>query len=284
MKGAVAAPRERGRMKFDSNRAWQEATAAVAANRDVLLALAGAFFLLPSLAISLLFPQPEPAAGQTEQQIFAMAQGYMIQVMPFMLAAAVVQATGTLAMLTLFTDRTRPTVGQAIRQGAAGLATYLVAQVLVGVALALIGGLVISVAAAIGAPVIAALGVAGVVVLAVYAFVKASLAAPIVAVERVRNPIAALQRSWRLTKGNSVRLGLFYLLVAVAFMVVMMLVMAVIGVVLSLLAGAGAAKTVGAVLSAGFGSVMTLYFVAILAAAHRQLAGPSAEAAGAPFE
>ena len=36
---------------------------AVSANRDVLLALAGVFFVLPSFAFALLYPQPEPPAG-----------------------------------------------------------------------------------------------------------------------------------------------------------------------------------------------------------------------------
>ena len=41
-------------MKFDSNRAWREASAAASANREVLVAVAGVFFLLPGLA-SVLF-------------------------------------------------------------------------------------------------------------------------------------------------------------------------------------------------------------------------------------
>ena len=41
-------------MKFDSNRAWREASASASANREVLLAVAGVFFLLPGLA-SVLF-------------------------------------------------------------------------------------------------------------------------------------------------------------------------------------------------------------------------------------
>ena len=36
-------------MKFDSNGAWLDAMAAVRANRQVLLAVAGVFFLLPTL-------------------------------------------------------------------------------------------------------------------------------------------------------------------------------------------------------------------------------------------
>ena len=40
-------------MRFDSNRAWQEAVASASANRVVLLPVAGVFFLLPGLASAL---------------------------------------------------------------------------------------------------------------------------------------------------------------------------------------------------------------------------------------
>ena len=57
-------------MRFDSNLAWKDAASAVSANRDVLLALAGVFFVLPSFAFALLYPQPEPPAGAAPEQLF----------------------------------------------------------------------------------------------------------------------------------------------------------------------------------------------------------------------
>lgn len=271
-------------MKFDSNLAWKQASAAIAANREVLLALSGVFFLLPSLAFALFLPQPEPAPGQSEAQMMAMMQDYYVSAMPFLIPMALVQAAGTLALLTLFTDRSRPTVGQAIKLGLAGILPYIAAQLLLGIAIGILGGIALALGAVTGVPVIAGLVIAAVVLVAIYAGIKSSLVAPIVAVERARNPVAALQRSWRLTKGNSVRIGLFYLLLLLAFLVVMGVIMAIIGIVLAVVAGEEAGRIVGAVISSAVGSVMTLYFVAVIASVHRQLAGPSPEAAGAPFE
>ena len=48
-------------MKFDSNQAWKQAASQVSANRDVLIALAGVFLLLPVLAFSL-FTKDAPTA------------------------------------------------------------------------------------------------------------------------------------------------------------------------------------------------------------------------------
>ena len=78
-------------------------------------------------------------------------------------------------------------------------------------------------------------------------------------------------------------LGLFYLLVIVAFVVIVSIVMALVGIVLALVAGAEAARIGGAILSAALGAVKTIYMVAILAAAHRQLAGPSPHEIGQTF-
>ena len=269
--------------KFDGNLAWKQASTALAANRELLLALAGVFFLLPSLAFALFLPQPEPAPGASPEQMIAVMQAYYLSVFPYMLASTLVQAAGTLAVLTLFTDRTRPTVGEAIRLGLGGLLSYLAAQLLLGLGLGVVGSLVLGIGALTGSQVLVALLIVALLVGVIYVAVKTSLVAPIVAVERERNPVAALRRSWRLTHGNSVRVALFYLLFLVAFGFIFIVAMALIGIVLALVASGSTATTLAAVASSAIGAVMTLYFAAILAAVHRQLAGPSAESASAPF-
>ena len=160
----------------------------------------------------------------------------------------------------------------------------MLAQILFGIAIGVIGGLLLAVGMATGSPVVLAVMIAATGLLVLYAAIKTSLAAPVIAVEGVRNPIAALRRSWELTRGNSLRIALFFALVLIAFVVVMTAVMALAGAVLALTAGAKAQEITVMVLSSMLGAGMTLYFVAMLAAVHRQLAGPSPEAASAPFE
>jgi len=271
-------------MTFDSNLAWKQATASIGANREVLLALAGVFFVLPSLAFALFFQQPQPVAGQSEAKMMAAMQAYYLSALPYLIPMALIQAAGTLAMLTLFTDRSRPTVGEAIRQGAVGVLPYIAAQLLLGIGIGLAGGTVLALGAVTGVQAIAVIGVAAAVIAAVYAGIKTSLVGPIVAVERERNPVVALQRSWRLTKGNSVRIGLFYLLLLVAFVVVTSVVMMVVGLVLAAVAGPEGTRIGSAVVSSVLGAAMTLYFVAVMAAVHRQLAGRSADVESATFD
>jgi hypothetical protein len=271
-------------MKFDSSLAWKQASAAISANREVLLALSGVFFLLPGLALALFLPAPEPVPGQSEKQAMAALQQYYLSAMPFLIPMALIQAMGTLALLTLFTDRSRPTVGQAIKLGLGGILPFIAAQLLFGLTIVVIGWSLLALGAFTGSPLVAGLGIAIVILLAIYGWIKTSLVAPIVAVERVRNPVIALQRSWRLTKGNSVRIGLFYLLLLIVFMVLIGVITIVVGIVLAMVASAETGRIAGAVVSSAITAVMTLYFVAVIATVHRQLAGPSPEAAGAPFE
>ena len=258
-------------IRFDSNRAWQQATAALRANRELLLALAGVFFMLPSLAFSLLYPQPVPPAGADQQAMMAMALDYYSRSLPFMLPVLLLQAAGTLGMLTLLTDRSRPTVGQAIRTGARSVLPYLASQLLLGFTLGMIALPIVTAFSLAGGRGLAVLGLAAAVLAWLYGWIRTVLAAPVMAVEGIRNPIAALSRSWHLTAGNVLRIFAFLALIGVAFTVVLMIATALAGVLLSLLLPAAYAALGVLVLSAALGALMLLTLVAALAATHAQL-------------
>ncbi len=271
-------------MTFDSNSAWQHAAAAIRANREVVFALSGVFFLLPSLAFSLLFPQPEPPAGADEAAMLKFASAYYAQALPAMIPLIILQAAGMLGLLTLLTDRTRPTVGQAIRTGFTALLPFLAAQILAALALMLLLVAVTVVLGLTGSKTIAGAGTMLVLVAALYVWVRISLTAPVIAVEGVRNPVAALKRSWALTRGQALRMFLFYFLIVLVFTIVLAIVLALAGIVLALVLPANLATIVGAVISAGLGSAMMLMLVAALAATHGQLSGNAAEPAGLQFD
>lgn len=271
-------------MTFDSNRAWQQATAAIRANREVLFALSGVFFLLPSLAFALLLPQPAAPAGLDEQAAAGLLMQRYAASVPYMIPVTILQAAGTLALLTLLTDRHRPTVREAIRTGGAGLLTYLASQLLLGLGAGMLGGLALTLAGLTGAN--ALVGAVLLVLLAalLYIAVRTSLSAPAIAVDGVRNPIAALSRSWRLTQGNALRIAVFYALILLAFLIVLSVVMTLSGLLLVLVLPAKLAAIVAAVLSAGLGAGMALTFVAVLAATHAQLSDEPAGTITSAFE
>ena len=271
-------------MTFDSNRAWQQAAATIRTNREVLFALSGVFYLLPMLAFSLLFPQPAPPAGADEQAMLQAAAQYYSQTLPIALPFALFQAGGTLALLTLMTDRARPTVGQAIRSGFLGMPFYSASQLLFGFAYGLVALVVLGVLGLTGVKAVVSAGILLLIALGLYLWVRTSLAAPAVAVEQVRNPWRALARSWALTRGIGMRVLVFYALIFLVFLILLSVVMTLLGIVLALLMPAKPAMIVAAVVSAALQSTMGLTFVSALAATHAQLAGEPANLLGATFD
>jgi len=270
-------------MKLDSNRAWKEASRSISRNREALLAVAGVFFLLPQLALALFYPQPEPAVGMSEQQIVALTQKYYLSALPALIPLVVCQAVGTLSLLGLLSHATRPTVGEALRIGLAGLLTYLGAQILVGVGIGAVGGILLGALGVAGGVAVATVGLVALLAVAVAIALRVSLCAPVVAVEGERSPIRALARSWRLTRGNAWRLLGFYALFLVASSVILVIIGLIVGIPLQMLAPGFVAAPVSAVVSSAANALMALYLVAIIGAVHDQLTGPTPEQERRPF-
>lgn len=279
-------------MRFDSNSAWREATASVSANRDVLAAIAGVFFLLPGLASVIFLSdfQAELMANLSNPaSIERVMDGMTGTVLAFSLATFVLQSVGYLALLALLTDKSRPTVGEALKLAIRALPTVL------GAALLFFGGymagvLVLGVAGAglakvSGLAAIAVVAVFALIVGVVYAMIRFSLILPVVVIEQTFNPVAALQRSWRLTKDNSLRLFAFYMLLLIVYFVIIMVVtMITMALAVALLGQGKLAMLVGGVVSGIVGAAASVLLTAILAAIHRQLAGPSPDALGKTFD
>lgn len=271
-------------MRFDSNKAWSEAMAMVAANRDVLWAVAGVFLVLPALALTLLAPPPEAPAGVEPRVLFELMSAYYSESAPWLLGLAVLQLIGTLTMLALFTDRARPTVGQAMQLGVKGLVPSILAQLLAGAAFFLVAVIPIVLASLSGSAALTTTVVLGAIAGLIYVAVRISMVAPVVMVEGERNPVAALRRSWGLTAGHTGRLLLFYALLFVGFWVVILLVGGLADMGLRLVLGVAIGAPLGAFIAAALQGVMQIYFTAVYAATHRQLAGPSADVAAQTFE
>jgi hypothetical protein len=270
-------------MKLDNSAAWKEAMASLSANREVMAAIGGVFFLLPSLALGLFVAQPEPKPNITPEQAMKLMTDFYAAAAPFLILMVLLQAVGMLAILTLCTDTTRPTVGEAIKRGIAGFLPYVGSSLIMGLGVSVAGGLV-GIASAAGLAAVAGLLVIVLIVAIAFAAIRFSLAAPVVAVERLRNPFNVLTRSWALTRGNAGRIAWLMFLIFIVFMVIVMAVSAVSGVFSALLLGAGAAKTIEAVVSSFMSAGFTVVFTALLAAIHRQLSGNTPGAIATTFD
>lgn len=270
-------------MKFDMGRAWGDATRLLSANIGVIAIVAGVFFFLPQLVMNLqmtsvigqIATTGRLATGQLGPE-GAMNEMLAIYAQLWWAFALLIVAEiiGLLGLLALLTDRQRPTVGEALLFGGLAFFPYLGAIILIYLVMLVVLGIPLGLAIYSGSnAAVAIVGLAALVVL-LYGAVKVSLIPAIIATERVLNPIKALTRSWQLTKGNSVRIFLFYVLLFVVLFVVALVVSLVVGLIVALLGTAGALWGNG-ILSSAVNSVWVVLFVAILASIHHQLAGPS---------
>jgi len=271
-------------MRFDSNQAWQRAIALVSGNRDVLWALAGVFLVLPSFAVGILAPPPEPAAGADGDALMGMMTAYYNSAWPWLLGMAVCQVIGTLAMLALYTDRTRPTVAEALKLALRGALPVIAAQLLAGAAFAVLAIIPLTLAALTGSSLLGGMVMAACLVALIYVMVRISLVAPVVMVDGERNPVAALKRSWQLTRGNAGRLLLFYALLLIGFGIVILLVGGLADLLLRLALGMELGAALGTLVSAALQAVMAIFFMAVYAATHFQLARPAPAAPVTPIE
>lgn len=262
-------------MKFDYDQAWRDTTTLLSGNIGLLAVIAGIFFFLPYAALMVALPgmgamtQPDPAAGP-EAMMGAMMDFYR-DYWWALLAIGIVQGIGMLAMLALLRRRANPTVGEALATGVKSVLPYLGAQILQTLAVTAIVLVLVGGASLTGSMALAVLFGIVALVLALYVFTKLSLVAPVIAIEGVLNPITALRKSWTLTKGNSVRLFFFYLLILIACMVAGGLLSLILNLGFAL--GGEEVQLFGAaVVSALINSALVVLFVALLAAIHTQLA------------
>ena len=274
-------------MKLDMNRAWTEALSLIQANIGVVATVAGVFFFLPYLAFALLMPEMANFAVEPNSDdptaAFDQVMALYADIWWIMLLLIVAQTVGTLALLALLRADNRPTVGQAITVGAIGFLTSIAATIILYIGVGVIGGVLMGVAIASKITALAVILGLLLFVAFIYLMVKFSLLAPVIAIDKVYNPLTALLRSWRLTKGNSVRLFFFYLLLFIALVVVSgginLIVMLVFG-----LMGQEIMMVGSGLINSAVNAVVIVLMLGVLAAVHRQLAGPSAESMGETFE
>lgn len=279
-------------MKFDMSRAWSDAVALLSGNQKMVSVVAGVFFFLPYLVLMLMVPDMSsgmaaggaPGAGpaDTEAAMEAALALYAENWWLFVIIA-ITQGIGMLALLALLTDRARPTVGEAISFGVKALLPYLGTAILTALIFVLAIFVPVAIASATGSPIVIGLVSIAAVVLGIYLYTKLSLTAPVIGIERILNPVKVIARSWALTKGNSLRIFLFYFLLILAFGVVSLVIGMVVGLVFGFM-GSDIAVLGTGIFSSLINAVFVCLFLAILAAIHSQLSGGSPEAVSATFD
>ena len=260
--------------KFDMGAAWDDSIVLLRSHLPLTATIAAVFIFLPNLVLSWFGPVPiEPAAGASMDQVMAVFRQSMGEILPYQLLISVIGAIGGVGVLRLWLSRTGTSVGDALMFALRMIPTMVAVQIVLFVTLALAVFLLFLPGIAIGGGggiALVALGWLGFLGLAAYFCGRLSVISPIIADRTVYNPLAAIQESLVLTKGNGWRIFLFMFLVVLVFLIAALFIGGMVGVVAGWAGGAG--RMVTGLVEAVVAGIGGLVSVAVSAAAYRQLA------------
>lgn len=258
-------------------KAWDEAKAALQASRRLLVPVALGLVLLPAVIVSMV--EPQAATGQQPP-----AGPWMI----IALAMVIVMLIGELAIV-LLVNGWRGSVGGAIGKAARRTIVFILAALCFLIPMVLLFSIILAVSGA-GAGDSGQIdwtnfsGLGWLLMLlaflaVIYFSIRLMPLLPVVACETL-GPITSLKRSFALTSGHFWRLLGFLLLLLIAFVVVAVTIGAVVGALVTLIAGEPGPWSLSLLLIALAGGLVQAGFVlvysAMLARIYAQLTAPLA--------
>lgn len=261
-------------MKFDLDTAWRDTRRYLTENAGLLTIMSGIFVFLPYAAMLILMPlvaeMPDVPEGASFQVAMDALTAFYGEVWWMFLLVSIIVTIGQLAMLALVGRKPHPTVGEAITIGGKAIFPAWLAFLLQSLGVNFVVLLVIFVASATGSPPVLFLAGIAAFGLAIYLTARFSLVLPIASIEGSVNPLKLLTGSWARTKGHGLRLLTFFVLIAVAAIVVSLVFTMLTSGVLALF-GANVAETIGIIISAAVIAALVVLFTTVLAAVHLQL-------------
>lgn len=273
-------------------KAWDDTTGLLRDNFGLLAAILGLFYFLPQAIVALLAPEianPEPVTPPpgTDPKVVmeAMTAAYQEQIArswPYWLAITLIQYVGAISVLALFAQGGNPTVGQALASGVKGTPSYIATQLIFVLGASLIIGIPLGIALAL-VPLVGVLLVLVMIPLVIYGAVKFLLVPAVIAMERELNPVAAMRRSWRLTKGNSLMIFLYLAVLMIVLSLIALVATMIIGTIFALF-GEPIATIGTGLIQALVSAVLGGIFLLAIASIQRQLSGVTRESKAAAFE
>jgi hypothetical protein len=243
-------------MRFSYDRVWADVLVMARSNAALLATLAGVFLFLPSFALWLFSPMPQPPSGGDGSEGMRFLVDYYSNNWPGMLLVSAVSTFGQAAILSLLLDRNRPTVGEALSTAGRLFPMYFL--------LSIATSLIISV------------GLVFLLVPGIYLLGRLAVAGPVMVGDGVGNPTDAIRRSWAYTADFGWRIAGLILLIAIVGWIALSAATSVLGVVAGLALPDGASAVVKAAADALGGAGLALLIAVLSAAIYRQLRGGDA--------
>ena len=236
-------------MKLDFSAAWKDAMTMLRGQREMLIALAGVFLLLPSLLLETFAPLRSSA--QTLDDLVADLSAYMSENGLVILIVTIVTYYGQATILKLLLDPKRPTVGDALGGALRLLPAFFLVQVIVGL--------------------IWLAGLFALVIPGLYLIGRTVLAGTVMVAEDRHNPLTVIQRSFAVTRGNGWAVFFVVAIVWVVGWIMGIAAASIFGVVMALVGDASLVGFGTAFVSSLFAAALQLVLLLLYIALYRQL-------------
>ncbi len=236
--------------ELDFTAAWNDGMALLKAHREAAIAIAGVFIFLPQLIFTYFYPQPA-FEGSDINTMIEQLKVYQDKTFVWSLLTLVLSLFGVLAINFLSINRAEPAAGEAIILGTKHYLTMLAAIILLGIA--------------------TAVGSIFLIVPGIYVFIKFSQVTAVIAAENQINPIEVMSRSWQITKGNSLRIFAFILIVEIVSVIAVLIFNMALGGGARLILPDSAGLFAVAFVTAFSGTVSTLIIIFVDMGIYRQL-------------
>ena len=286
---------KRERRALDLAAVWSRGIALLRDNFQLIAILAGVFVLLPNAALQFALPSSEdiqgpfealmdPNASQAMQEKATLALGEMfLPIMGYAAPTVVIAHIGYAGIVALI-GRARPTVGEALAQSLRVILPLIIAIIIAVLAIYAVLFVVQLVLTPLGPNVAAFLGAVLGFLAWFYLTARLYLTLPVMVIEWELNPVKALLRSWRLTSAARSNVFGFWMMLAVAWFVTLMIQSAVSALLSSIPGPGPTADLIQGLFGGLFSMVWGSIYCAMGVSLHATLKGPDAEEIAADFE
>ena len=238
---------------FDSMTCWNDAIQLLKQHREFLLAIAGVFVLLPTLAIGLLIPAPDTNGVEDPNVLIEMMSRFFVDNGLWFILASVISGYGTLAMYQVMLGEGNRSISEILVDSLRFMPVFLIASFISS--LAIFSGAMLF------------------ILPGVYFYIKFCLTAAVIVAEKTTNPLTALRRSWALTKANSIRIFFFLLVIIVTAGVIYLITSGLLGTIARIALPAEIGIIVALLIDSVLSMAIAILFATLFAAIYRQMAG-----------
>lgn len=238
--------------KLDYSDAWDEIRALIIGHKEAVLAIAGVFVFLPTLIFGQFAVEPDTTGITDSDQVMQLYATFFAQNGLLLLILTVFSLLGSVALYVVFL-RDSITIGEALKWALILIIPFVAMSILMSIAIGI--------------------GFVLLIIPGIYFAIKFSLAGAVIVAQDVKNPITALGRSWKATKGNSLRIFGFLLILLIVGVVALLAIGAVVGIPVNLLLPTEAALFVNNLVNSLLSAMFSVVFLAAYSAIYRQLTG-----------